>query len=91
VKSKDGQVFDIWLTSENDPLLILGRLRPDLGCGIDAFTFLKLFNPEEKEQLESSLNSKGDLQNWGVQRFEEMKALFPKKKSDLKIVWKEDF
>lgn len=90
VKSK-GQAFDIWLTSEDDPLLILGKLRPDLGCGIDAFSFLKLFNPEEKEQLESSLNSKGDLQNWGAQRFEEMKALFPKKKSDLKIVWKEEF
>jgi len=91
VKSKDGQVFDIWLTSEDDPLLMLGKLRPDLGCGIDVFSFLKLFNPEEKEQLESSLNSKGDLRNWGLQRFEEMKALFPKKKSDLKIVWKEDF
>jgi len=90
VKSK-GQAFDIWLTSEDDPFLILGKLRPDLGCGIDAFSFLKLFNPEEKEQLESSLNSKGDLENWGAQRFEEMKALFPKKKSDLKIVWKESF
>lgn len=83
-----GQVFDIWLTSADDPLLISGKLRPDLGCGIDAFSFLKLFNPEEKEQLESSLNSGAELQNWGAQRFEEMKALFPKKKSDLIIVWK---
>jgi len=91
VKSKGGQAFDIWLTSEDDPLLLLGKLRPDLGCGIDAFSFLKLFNPEEKEQLESCLNSKGDLQKWGAQRFEEMKTLFPKKKSDLKIVWKEEF
>ena len=91
VKSKEGEAFEIHLTSEDDPLLILGKLRPDLGCGIDAFSFLKLFNPEEKEQLESSLNSKGDLENWGAQRFEEMKALFPKKKSDLKIVWKESF
>jgi len=90
VKIKD-EVYNIVLVTDKEPLLLLGRLRPDLGCGIDAFSFLKLFNPEEKEALENSLSSKSDLQKWGDQKFEEMKALFPKKKSDLKIVWKEEF
>ena len=90
VKSRE-QMLDVWLTAEEDPVLVLGKIRPDLSCGIDAFSFLKLFNPEEKEALESSLNSKGDLQKWGLERFEEMKALFPKKKSDLKIVWREEY
>ena len=85
------EVYNIVLVTDKEPLLLLGRLRPDLGCGIDAFSFLKLFNPEEKEALENSLSSKSDLQKWGDQKFEEMKALFPKKKSDLKIVWKEEF
>ena len=53
---------------------------------------LKLFNPLEKEELEAALDSRPKLQLWGSRRFEEMKGLFPKKRSSMQVIkWKEDF
>lgn len=86
----NGQDLQLELSANNESFLVYGKLRPDVGFGWDLFTFLKLFNPKEREELETCLGSREDLQDWGSSQFEEMKTLFPKKKSDLKI-WKEEF
>jgi hypothetical protein len=87
-----GKDFTLDLSSENRSLLVFGRLRPDIGSGLDIFSFLKLFNPSEAAELEAALSSRPALEEWGRLRLQEMRALFPKKKSAMKIsLWREDF
>ena len=50
------------LQAKSESLLVLGRIRPDVACGLDLFTFQKLFNPGEKEELEAVLDSRPALE-----------------------------